>query len=306
MVDSSLNTSAGLKVVVIGANGQLGSALVANSRMQQFELFPLSRAELDITSLSSLDSVLSDLGPDVVINASAYTAVDKAESDEDTAFLINAQGPELLASVARRLQFKIIHISTDFVFDGYKSSPYFPTDQTAPLSVYGKSKLAGEQALLNHSDIDAAIVRTSWLYSSTHPSFLTTMLRLMSSKPELSVVADQVGTPTSAASLANIICRMIERNVFSGVYHWSDAGVASWYDFACEIYRVASSLGMLRNEVELKPISTYEYPTPAQRPAYSVLDKRALYEALDIQVPEHWQNELAVELQNMKAVRLGK
>lgn len=300
---SVVNIGARRKVAVIGAAGQLGSAIATHQRAQQFELFPLSRNALDITNEVELSSVLGAISPDVVINAAAYTAVDKAESEPEAAFLINAHGPELLAALAKQLKFKIIHISTDFVFDGNKSTPYLPTDVTAPLSIYGKSKLAGEQALLADSAVGAAIVRTSWLYSAAHPSFLTTMLRLMSSKPALSVVADQVGTPTAATSLANVICRMIECDITSGVYHWSDAGVASWYDFACEIHRTARSLGLLQNNTELKPISTAEYPTPARRPAYSVMDKGALYELLDIQVPQHWQTELALELQNFKATQ---
>jgi dTDP-4-dehydrorhamnose reductase len=288
------------KVALIGARGQLGCALQANPDIRDFDLTALSHSELDLTQENQVFDVLGQLQPDTVINAAAYTAVDKAESEQDTAFMVNARGPELLAAAAKRMGFNIVHISTDFVFDGTKSRPYQPNDETAPVSIYGKSKLAGEQALLGESDVAAAVVRTSWLYSSTHPCFLATMLKLMATRPSLSIVADQVGTPTSVCSLSRVIIDLLKAHELpQGIFHWSDAGVASWYDFAHAIQNIALAEGLLEQAADLKPIATEEYPTPAQRPSYSVLDKTSLYELLGISAPKHWQTELGLTLKKM-------
>lgn len=288
-----------MKVILVGARGQLGCALQSSSLASNFEVFPLDRSQLDITCENQVYEVLEGLAPDVIINAAAYTAVDKAESDEAQAYLVNKQGPAILGMAANRLGAKVVHVSTDFVFDGLKATPYAPSDVTVPLSVYGKSKLAGEQALQDIKGLESTIIRTSWLYSHTHPCFVATMLKLMRTKPSLGVIADQVGSPTSVRSLAEVIWRIIGAKQFGGIYHWSDAGVASWYDFAQSIQSLAFELGLLEQVIEIKPLTTQQYPTPAVRPPYSVMDKSDLYQLLDIEVPIHWQHELKLSLKQM-------
>ena len=235
----------------------------------------------------------------VVINAAAYTAVDKAESDADTAQRINAEGPGHLAAAARESGARLIHISTDFVFDGAASVPYRPDSPTHPLSVYGKTKRDGERAVLETLPEQSVIVRTAWVYGATGANFVRTMLRVMRANGAARVVADQVGTPTAARYLAELLWRIAGQADISGIHHWTDAGVASWYDFAVAIAEEGAELGLLPPETTVAPITTDDYPTPARRPSYSVLDKRSL--APYGLSPIHWRKRLRAVLKEIRS-----
>jgi len=290
--------SVSARVLVTGANGQLGRALLA-SVPAGMEARGTTHADLDIGDAAQVDKYLAEFKPQLIINAAAYTAVDKAESEQAQASRVNADGPANLARTAlKQSDSRLLHISTDFVFDGRASSPYQSTDQTAPLGVYGATKLAGEQSVLNTLGNKATIVRTAWVYAAQGQNFLRTMLRLMSERGAVRVVADQVGTPTSAASLAEVLWKFAVRPDLSGVFHWTDAGVASWYDFAVAITEEAAVRGLLKREVQLTPITTADYPTPAERPAYSVLDKQTTITALGI-TPTHWRAKLRLVLEEL-------
>jgi len=284
------------KILIVGMGGQLGFELKRSCPGDCCLVAP-TEAELDITDRAAVIKCIAAEKPAAVINCAAYTAVDKAESDRDKAFAVNQTGPQYLAEAAKAVDALLVHISTDFVFSGNQSRPYRPDDRPEPLSVYGKSKLAGEKAVLA-SDARAAIIRTSWLYSVHGNNFVKTMLRLMNERDSLGVVADQTGTPTWAASLAELIWRLIDKNI-TGIFHWSDAGTASWYDFAVAIYEEATTLGLLSRQVQIKPIATTDYPTPATRPAFSVLDKSASYSASGMS-PVHWRANLRKMLTELK------
>ena len=287
--------SANARIVLTGAGGQFGQTLVAcwpDSLLSQYELIPLMRGDLDIADAAAVHSTLDALQPALIINAAAYTAVDKAESEAEAAFAINERG---VANLAASSKCPLIHLSTDFVFDGTVSTPYAENAATAPLSVYGKSKLAGEKALLAQKP-DAMVIRTSWLYSEYGTNFLKTMLRLMSERDALSIVNDQIGSPTSTHSLSAIVFSAVgtQLNVAAmptGIFHWSDGASITWFDFALEIHTQALTLGLLKSPCTLRPIPTSEYPTPAARPLYSVMSRaRALAE---FDCPANtWQAEL--------------
>ena len=280
-----------MKVLITGAAGQIGRALI-RSAPQDANVVACGRAELDFTSEQSIRSAVADIRPDVVINAAAYTAVDKAESDAAVARTVNADAVRWLAeAVVRTPASRLLHISTDFVFDGTHSSPYATDAPVRPLGVYGETKLAGERAVAEILGDRGLVLRTSWVYDATGRNFLNTMLRFMREGKPLRVVVDQVGTPTAADSIATVLWRFAQRPELSGVWHWSDAGVASWYDFAVAIGEEATSLGLTRGEASVTPIATSEYPTPAKRPAFSALDKRATVEVLKL-APVHWRQQL--------------
>jgi len=287
-----------LHVVITGAGGQLGHALQRFSPAD-VSITALTRAELDIGDERAVQSVVQAQTPDVVINAAAYTAVDKAESEPELAARINAIGPRNLAAALRAVGHgRLIHISTDFVFDGLSSVPYATNAQTNPLNAYGQTKLESESFVREQLGEHALIVRTAWLYSSSGKNFVLTMLRLMRERGEVRVVADQIGTPTSVNSLAMMLWRCVAHPELSGIYHWTDAGVASWYDFAVAIAEESAALGLLKSTVNVIPISTSAYPTPAARPTYSVLDKSRSYDHLQI-VPVHWRVELRKVLREL-------
>jgi dTDP-4-dehydrorhamnose reductase len=246
--------SANARIVLTGAGGQFGQTLVAcwpDSLLSQYELIPLMRGDLDIADAAAVHSTLDALQPALIINAAAYTAVDKAESEAEAAFAINERG---VANLAAASTCPLIHLSTDFVFDGAASTPYAENAATAPLSVYGKSKLAGEKALLAQKP-DAMIIRTSWLYSEYGTNFVKTMLRLMSERDALSIVNDQIGSPTSTHSLAAVVCSAASTRLDSaampkeptGIFHWSDGASITWFDFALEIQTQALALGLLKS-----------------------------------------------------------
>jgi len=290
------------KIIVVGAAGQLGRELLYTAP-DDVDCIGLARAELDVSDASAVSACLERIQPEQVINAAAYTAVDKAESEQEAARLGNVDAPANLARACAQNGARLIHVSTDFVFDGASSSPYASDAATAPLGEYGLSKLRGEQAVQVELP-GAMIVRTGWVYSARGNNFVKTMLRLMSERDELSVVADQVGTPTWAQGLARALWRATERPGLQGVYHWSDAGACSWYDFAVAICEEGVAAGLLPAEITVRPIATADYPTPAVRPAYSVLDKSASWRDLDME-GVHWRKQLRAMLAELKELENG-
>jgi len=286
-----------MKALVTGAGGQLARVWAA-AAPQGWDVTSLARADLDVGDEAAVDGAVAALRPDLILNAAAYTAVDRAESEPDLAFRINGDGAGHLARAAVANGARLIHVSTDFVFDGRAGTPYRPDSPTAPLGVYGASKLAGEIAVASAAP-DALIVRTAWVYGAVGANFLNTMLRLMGSRPELGVVADQIGTPTSTATLAAALWALFDADA-KGIWHFTDAGAASWYDFAQAIAEEAVSAGLLASAPVVKPITTADYPTPAPRPGYSVLDKTAAYALLGRPAP-HWRASLRNELSLLKA-----
>lgn len=286
----------GQKVLLLGAGGQLGQELNRTAG-PDVELHAMPRAQLDIADAGAVKECLATLAPDLILNAAAYTAVDNAESDAAAAHRGNAEGPGVLAQACAEASVRLIHISTDFVFDGSSSTPYTPATATAPLGVYGQTKLDGELAV-QQALPSALILRTGWVYSSFGNNFVKTMLRFMAERDEMSVVADQVGTPTWAHGLAQAVWAAAGTNC-SGLYHWSDAGVCSWYDFAVAINEEAVALGLLAKLIHVHPIPAADYPTPAQRPAYSVLDKSSSWRDFALQ-GVHWRAQLRDMLQDLK------
>jgi dTDP-4-dehydrorhamnose reductase len=286
-----------MKVLITGANGQLGREL-QHHVPADVEAIAFTRQSLDITNAAHVAAVVQAENPDVIINAAAYTRVDRAEQEPDIACAVNATGARNLAQAAGEHNLRLIHISTDFVFDGRQSTPYRPDDAIAPLGVYGASKAAGEQAVMAACPA-GIIIRTAWFYAAHGQNFVNTMLRLMAEKDRLGIVADQIGTPTGAAGLAHAIYAILDKPDLKGIYHWTDAGVASWYDFAVAIQEEALALGLLKRAIPISPISTADYPTPAARPAYSVLDKSATWQDFGLS-PIHWQTALKETLLSIK------
>lgn len=278
-----------MKALIVGGKGQLGTAL-ARTAPEGVRYRSLDLPELDVTRLNDLVAAVEEARPDVVVNASAYTAVDRAEADVAAAYAVNAAGAHNLAMAAKQAGCRLIHVSTDYVFDGTACTPYPPQAPCTPLGVYGQSKRDGEIQVLTVLD-SSLIVRTSWLYSSTGSNFVLTMLRLMNERPEIRVVADQIGAPTWADSLAGAIWSTARKTHLHGIYHWSDAGVASWYDFAVAIQEEGLERGLLNRRVPIHPITTAEFPTPTRRPAYSVLDCTASRRDFEIE-PMHWRAAL--------------
>lgn len=287
-------------VLLFGARGQLGIE-VQRAAPDDVTLVALDRSAGDVTDPARMASVFAEHAPTFVINAAAYTAVDRAESEPDAAEAVNSDGPALLAASCAAHGARLLHVSTDFVFDGSRASPY-PTDaDTRPLGVYGRSKRDGEQRVLA-SGADALILRTGWVYAAEGGNFVNTMLRLLAERPALTVVEDQIGTPTWAAGLARVAWALLRDPDCFGVYHWSDAGACSWYDFAVAIREEAQALGLLANDcATVAPIPASGYPTPARRPAYSVLDKSRTREALGF-AGDHWRLQLR---RMLAAIRAG-
>ena len=275
-------------ILITGARGQLGLELQARAPGTA-NITAIDLQELDITDAAATAAQVAAIRPRWIINCAAYTAVDKAESDGELAMRVNRDGARHLALAAKQHGARLVQVSTDFVFDGRKSSPYLPDDAPHPLGHYGQTKLEGELAVEQASGGDALIVRTAWLYSAHGANFAKTILRLLAERPEVRVVADQVGTPTSAGTLADTLWKLIAADATGGRYHYTDSGVASWYDFAVAI-RAAASRHQGRALPPILPIRTEDYPTPARRPAYSVLDRQR---TLAITGPApHWQEAL--------------
>lgn len=288
-------------VLITGANGQLGHELVRLAP-SSIRLLACSSAELDITSPQQIGQLFTTQKPDLLINAAAYTAVDLAESEPDAAYAVNTQALVNLAQQAASTGCPVLHVSTDYVFAGDAQQPYLPEDPTAPVSVYGKTKLAGEQELARLLQ-QHLIVRTSWVFGAQGNNFVKTMLRLGAQREQLSVVADQQGCPTSAASLARALWQ-ITMQYFQqgelpwGIYHFSNAPACSWFEFAGEIFAQAQRLGLLQRVPELHAITTAEFPTAAKRPAWSVLDCKKIEGLLGEPVPA-WRDELELVLREL-------
>lgn len=279
-------------ILVTGANGQLGNELRSISGNYNFKFLFTTRNELDITNSDIVTKYFDKNKISIVINTAAYTAVDKAESDLENAYNANALAVKYLSDACKLHSAKLIHISTDFVFDGSSSIPYTEDMDTNPLNTYGKTKLDGEFFAL---ESDAIIIRTSWVYSSFGNNFVKTMLRLSETRPELSVLFDQIGTPTYAADLAKAImhiCIDKENINKKGVYHFSNEGVASWYDFALAVFEFKNV------ECKVKPILTEQYPTPAKRPHFSVLNKNKFKTDFNFEI-NHWRESLKLCVQSL-------
>lgn len=285
-----------MRILVTGSNGQLGNELKEISgNYPDYEFLFTDVAELDITIESSISDCLRDFKPDAIINCAAYTAVDKAESEESAAFLINSTAVENLAKASAPNGTLLVHISTDYIFDGKANSPYVETDNANPLSVYGKSKLAGEQAVLKYNG-KALIIRTSWLYSACGNNFVKSIRRNAKERGLLNVVSDQFGSPTYAGDLAEMILNILPITFSDpgvSIYHYSNEGVTNWYDFAraiCELSEI---------NCKINPVNTTDYPHVAERPLYSVLDKSKIKAKFSIEVP-YWRDSLKKCIGKMK------
>lgn len=277
-----------LKILVLGKSGQLAQQL-RECKPPGCELAFAGRAEIDITDPLSIEQYVKKFSPSVIINTAAYTAVDQAEVDTLNAFLINKTAVENIARVCYENGIRLIHISTDFIFDGTKSQAYTVDDIPNPLSVYGASKLEGETALLKYQCTFFTVIRTSWLYSSYGSNFLKTMLNVMSSRELINVVDDQIACPTSALGLSQFIYTVIQLDKPAEIYNWCDLGVASWYDFAKSIYEFSLDAGLLTKAVKINPIKSNEYPSLAVRPPFSLLD---VSRSLSVMQGEHWRDNL--------------
>ena len=285
-----------MKILLTGSNGQVGFEL-KNKLSALGEVVATDREELDLTNLNAIRTFIDQTRPDIIINPAAYTAVDKAESEPEIAYQINTLAPEVLADKARELDIPLVHFSTDYVFDGLKKEAYVETDKTNPQSVYGKTKCEGEEKIRkNHKHI---ILRTSWVFGSHGYNFLKTVLRLLEERNQLSMVSDQIGSPTSAFSLADVTFKIIDTLIKDptfkdyGTYHATNVGETNWYDFALFILSEANTLGFPIN-IEpnvIKPITTSEYPTPASRPLNSRLNTDKLKKTFMLELP-HWQDEV--------------
>lgn len=285
-----------MKILLLGSNGQLGWEL-QRSCPKNITLSTCDFPKVDFCSTSSIKQCIDSTRPDCIINTAAYTAVDKAEKEKDLAWRINRDAVIEIAELCRKNNIFLTHISTDFIFNGQNFKPYQPHDTPNPKSVYGKSKLEGETAVRKILDEKSLIIRTAWLYSSHGNNFVKTMLRLMKEKQSLNVIDEQIGTPTWARDLALTIWTSLEKKL-SGTFHYTDAGVASWYDFAMAIMEEGISAGLLDKPIKISPVLSHEFPTPAKRPMYSVLDKTSFWKAAGIE-PIHWRIRLRSMLKEL-------
>jgi dTDP-4-dehydrorhamnose reductase len=276
--------------LITGADGQVGRELQAG-RPASWTMVACGSRELDVTDADQVRFVVERERPTVVIHTAAYTAVDAAESDAERAEAVNARGTAQVSAAAERVGARLVYVSTDFVFDGSGGTPYGTDAEPRPLGVYGRTKLAGERAALRTLGERALIVRTAWVYSCYGQNFVRTMLGLMRERDEVCVVGDQIGTPTWGRPLANVLWAAAARPELHGILHWTDAGVASWYDFAVAIQEEALALGLLERAVPVRPVTSDEYRTVARRPAFSVLEKRASWAMLGVPVL-HWRESL--------------
>lgn len=276
-----------MNILITGCNGQLGNELqLLEKDNAQHVFFNTDVKQLDITDREAVNAFVAENEIDCIVNCAAYTAVDKAESDKELCTTLNTVAPAYLAAAVEKRGGVMIQVSTDYVFDGTSHMPYTENDVPSPDSVYGSTKLAGELDVMKFCS-RTMIVRTAWLYSTFGNNFVKTMLRLGREKSELGVVFDQIGTPTYARDLAVAIMAAINKGVVPGIYHFSDEGVCSWYDFAKAVHRMAGI-----NTCHVRPLHTSEYPTPANRPHYSVLDKTKIKETYCIEIP-HWEDSLS-------------
>jgi dTDP-4-dehydrorhamnose reductase len=285
-----------VKVLVLGG-GQIGAAVV-QAAPSQHEIVALTRAQLDIADCKAVAKSLDGIKADWVVNAAAYTAVDRAEDEPQIAAAVNDAAVAALAAGAARENSRLLHLSTDFVFDGASGRPYLPGDATNPLSVYGATKLAGEHHVI--AARSGIVLRTSWVYASVGKNFVLTMLKLMSERAQINVVSDQIGSPTWAASAAAAIWGLIEAAAEGGIYHWTDLGVASWFDFAVAIQEEALARGLLTRAAAVLPIPSAAYPARAKRPSFSVLDTTDTCSVVKTPA-HHWRHNLRKMLDELRA-----
>lgn len=275
-----------MNILITGCNGQLGNEMqLLEKENPQHKYFNTDVAQLDITNPEAIEEFVSYNAIDIIVNCAAFTAVDKAESSQELCHLLNAKAPEYLAAAIAKRGGYLVQVSTDYVFDGTNHTPYTEDEATCPNSVYGSTKLEGEK-LAMAACANTMIIRTAWLYSTFGNNFVKTMIRLGQEKPELGVIFDQIGTPTYAGDLAAAIMAAINHGIVPGIYHFSNEGVISWYDFTKAIHRIAGI-----TSCHVKPLHTAEYPTPAARPHYSVLDKTKIKQTYGIEIP-YWEESL--------------
>lgn len=282
------------KILITGGDGQLGLCIHAVEKEYGAgnEFYYLTASQFDVTNKSQMENVIADVQPTHIVNCAAYTAVDKAESESELAYAVNAKGPGVIARLCKTNNITLIHISTDFVFEGDVPEPIKEDIEAHPIGVYGETKFRGEQLIIQEGE-KYFIVRTSWLYSEFQNNFLKTMVRLGNERDELSVVYDQIGTPTYARDLAKVIFTILNSGSHAyGVYHYSNEGVTSWYDFANEIFKIG------KIQVSLRPISSSQYPTPAKRPSYSVMSKDKIKKEFNLNI-NHWSASLELCMQNL-------
>ena len=275
-----------MNILITGCNGQLGNEMQLLEKVNpQHQYFNTDVAQLDITNPEAIEEFVNNNAIDIIVNCAAFTAVDKAESSQELCHLLNAKAPEYLAAAVAKRGGYLVQVSTDYVFDGTNHTPYTEDEATCPNSVYGSTKLEGEK-LAMAACANTMIIRTAWLYSTFGNNFVKTMIRLGQEKPELGVIFDQIGTPTYAGDLAAAIMSAINNGIVPGIYHFSNEGVISWYDFTKAIHRIAGI-----TSCHVKPLHTTEYPTPAARPHYSVLDKTKIKQTYGIEIP-YWEESL--------------
>ena len=275
-----------MNILITGCNGQLGNEMqLLEKENPQHQYFNTDVAQLDITNPKAIEEFVNNNAIDIIVNCAAFTAVDKAESSQELCHLLNAKAPEYLAAAVAKRGGYLVQVSTDYVFDGTNHTPYTEDEATCPNSVYGSTKLEGEK-LAMAACANTMIIRTAWLYSTFGNNFVKTMIRLGQEKPELGVIFDQIGSPTYAGDLAAAIMAAINHGIVPGIYHFSNEGVISWYDFTKAIHRIAGI-----TSCHVKPLHTTEYPTPAARPHYSVLDKTKIKQTYGIEIP-YWEESL--------------
>ena len=275
-----------MNILITGCNGQLGNEMqLLESQYPQYQWYNTDVQELDISNQQAIEQFVAAHEIDGIVNCAGYTAVDKAEENEELCAMLNQHAPAYLAAAVEKRGGWMVHISTDYVFDGTHHTPYVETDEPCPNSVYGRTKLAGEQKVMQHCK-RSVIIRTAWLYSTFGNNFVKTMIRLGKERPELGVIFDQIGTPTYAGDLAKAIMAVVEKGIMPGIYHFSNEGVISWYDFTKAIHRLAGI-----TTCHVRPLHTAEYPTPANRPHYSVLDKTKIKTVYGIEIP-YWEESL--------------
>jgi dTDP-4-dehydrorhamnose reductase len=285
-----------VKILVLGG-GQVATA-VASIAPAHHQVVTRNRSQLDILDADGINRTLVECEPNWIVNAAAYTAVDLAEKEAAQAIAVNDAAVGALSLAALQAGARLLHFSTDFVFDGRSNRAYLPTDPTSPLSVYGLSKLGGERHVVQSGP--GIVLRTSWVYAARGKNFVLTMLRLMRERDQVSVVCDQIGSPTWASSIAAAVWSMVESAAAPGIYHWTDLGVASWYDFAVAIQEEALARDLLARAVPIMPIPTTAYPTPAKRPAFSVLDTASTRATLDLK-GQHWRYNLRMMMDELRA-----
>lgn len=288
-----------MKIIITGAAGQLAQDLVRTASPHD-RIFALHKGELDITRIDQIQRVIKEIQPDWVINTAGYTRVDQAEQEQEQALAVNRDGPRLLAEILAGTCIRLIHYSTDYVFDGKNHAPYTTTDTPNPINVYGASKLAGEMAISNALGEQAIIIRTAWLYSNQGVNFVTRMLQLMQTRDTLRVVSDQTGTPTWTRSLAASTWQLLQIPGLHGIHHFCDAGQTNWFEFACAILEIALQYNLLTQRPTILPIRSVDYNSPAKRSAYSVLDCRQTWRLLAHE-PDDWRESLGKLLTEMKA-----